>query len=244
MILEFDLGNTRGKWRLRDESAIVIRGVTSYESFEAIGTQLAGFKRAIKKVWVASVIDPAVEHLLSDWCLSCLQIKPVFARSSGDYFDVTNGYEDPSRLGVDRWLGIIAGYRYLRKSFLLVSFGTAVTVDLVTKEGRHEGGFIAPGLNLMLGSLRQKTYQVEMSYDGIFHLAPGTSTTAAVYGAITAMLIGLIENGRKQSQDDDVELIFTGGDAANILPFYPRAHCMPDLVLDGLVYALDNSRLE
>jgi type III pantothenate kinase len=248
MIFELDMGNTRCKWRLRNEGGIVVRDSLPISSlFHDLEAQLAVFKNEIRKVWVASVVDPMLEDTFSEWCINYLALTPEFARTAPGCRGVSNGYKEPMALGVDRWLGIIACYQLTRRACLLASFGTATTVDIVSKDGEHAGGFIAPGLNLMLDSLEDKTRRVKVNRDSIcLDLMPGKTTTDAVYGAVTAMFAGLIDNGIKQLQskapDAGFDIIFTGGDAQKFLPFYPRAIYMPDLVLDGLAYVLDNSR--
>lgn len=248
MILEVDLGNTRCKWRLRNGKDSVARGsLFISEPFNALASDLEGFRSQIKYVWVASVIEPELEQAFIQWSVDYLSITPGFARTTDICMGVINGYREPHRLGVDRWLGMVACFQRIQKAFLLVSFGTAVTVDIVLENGRHAGGFIAPGLNLMLDSLQQKTHQVKADrHWERLSLLPGASTTDAVYAAVTAMLVGLIENGLTQSRNlaphAEFDVIFAGGDAHKMLPFYPRAQYMPELVLDGLAYILDNSR--
>lgn len=248
MILEFDLGNTRFKWRLRRESKIADRGsLHASDSFSELEPILEAYREQIKQVWVASVVGNIIEQSLSRWSESYLSIAPEFARSEKSCRGVTNGYDEPQQLGVDRWLSIVACYQQINKAFLLVSFGTAMTADIVLQNGRHAGGFIAPGLNLMLDSLQQKTHQIVLDRNsGLFGLRPGTSTTGAVYAAVMAMLGGLVENGIRQLQiaapNIEFDIVFAGGDAQRALPFYPQAQLKPELVLDGLAYVLDNPR--
>lgn len=248
MIFELDMGNTRCKWRLRNEEVVIVRDSLPISgSFQELEVGLAAFRNDIRKVWVASVVDQMRENTFSQWCIEYLALTPEFARTGTECMGVFNGYEEPMRLGVDRWLGIVASYQFSHRAFLLASFGTAATLDLVNKDGTHVGGFIAPGLNLMLDSLQHKTRRVHINRDSAcLGLTPGRTTTDAVYGAAAAMYAGLVENGIKQLQsralNDEFDIIFTGGDAQKFLPFYPQAKNMPDLVLDGLAYVLDNSR--
>lgn len=248
MILEFDLGNSRCKWRLRDRREIILRGaMLNKDSFDQLESQLADVRNKIKEVRVASVVGFDRENALIRWSEAFFGVTPMFARTNASCGRVRNGYTDPARLGVDRWLGIIAGYQHTQGNFIVVSFGTAITVDLVIKDGGHAGGFIAPGIALMLDSLRQKTHQVKPGEcPSIFDLSPGRSTVDAVNSAVVAMLLGLIENGLEQlrelAPDEELAIIFTGGDARRILPFYPQAQHLQDLVLDGLAYIFDNPK--
>lgn len=248
MILEFDLGNTRCKWRLRDADNIVIRGhLLTTESFSRLDLLLDLYRPLIKRIWVVSVVGKDIEQSFMDWCQSSVGVDPEFARPSEFCAGAVNGYSEPSRLGADRWVGIVGGYNRLRNTFILVSFGTAVTVDLVLQNGKHVGGFIAPGINLMLDSLRHGTYQVVLGKDPeAFSLQPGLTTAAAVYAALAAMMSGLIENALVRLSEIDplhhAEIIFTGGDSSQFLPLYPRAQQISDLVLDGLGYFFNESK--
>ena len=73
-----------------------------------------------------------------------------------------NGYDHPTRLGVDRWVALIgARHRILARGaprpMLVVMVGTAVTVDALDTEGRFLGGLILPGFGLMLRALEMGT---------------------------------------------------------------------------------------
>ena len=248
MILEFDLGNTRFKWRLRREREIASRGfLHASGSFSELESILEIYGRQIKRVWVASVVGNTIEQSLSSWSESYLSVTPEFARSESICGGVTNGYDEPRQLGVDRWLSIVACYQQTKKAFLLATFGTAITVDIVLENGKHVGGFIAPGFSLMLDSLQQKTRQIILDqHSELLELRPGTSTTEAVYAAVTAMLSGLVENSVRQLQiiapSIEFDVVFAGGDAQRALPFYPQAQLKSELVLDGLAYALENPK--
>lgn len=248
MILEFDLGNTRCKWRVRDEGNLMVRGVQPIkDSFTRLDASLISYRASIREVRCASVVGADIEQRLISWCQSTLQILPVFARADSICAGVVNGYIEPARLGVDRWVGIVCAYNYLQTAFILVSFGTAVTVDLVLRDGRHVGGFIAPGAKLMLDSLMSGTCRVVTDKDfSPLNLQPGVTTNEAVQAALAAMLVGLIENGLAQlyqlEPQAQVNVVFTGGDAEKFLSFYPGAWQMPDLVLDGLAYVFNDPK--
>jgi type III pantothenate kinase len=59
---------------------------------------------------------------------------------------------------VDRWVGLIgAHHEHPGKDICLVGLGTAMTIDLLSADGRHFGGCIVPGPRLMIESLLEHT---------------------------------------------------------------------------------------
>jgi type III pantothenate kinase len=245
MILEVDMGNTRLKWRIRDQQVIIAKGAIPIEApLDSLINNLGGYSSAIDAVIVASVVGDLLEQSFSEWSLNCLKLRPVFLRSEAICGSVRNGYRQPAMLGVDRWLGIVAAYRLVGNTCIVVSCGTAVTVDLVACDGQHLGGFIAPGLSLMLDSLVSKTRQIKVDGDiPVLSLSPATSTSDAIHSACAAMLTGLVNNGvqqlRELDQNNEPEIIFTGGDAGKLRSFYPQARLIPDLVMEGFTCVLE-----
>ena len=104
-------------------------------------------------------------------------------------------YRDPATFGLDRYLNLLAAARHYGTPALVVSAGTAVTLDWLDHHGAHAGGCIFPGLQMMHEALLQGA-------DGIHATAgQGTvlarSTAAGVAGGIatgwTAGVQGLID---------------------------------------------------
>jgi type III pantothenate kinase len=247
MFLEIDMGNTRIKWRLRDGALVLERGFFDTKGkLEELEQALWAYSNQVRVVWVASVVNDDQERKLSEWVARFFSVKPVFARSCASVGVVKNGYSNPALLGVDRWLSILAAYNLLRRACIVLSFGTAATVDVIDRFGNHLGGFIAPGLALMVESLVSGTHRISIGeLEGDLNEGLGVSTSSAVCGGCTSMLMGLIDNAirqlRKVSGDDPFDLVFAGGDAARLMPFYPHAQLINDLVLDGLGYAMQGS---
>lgn len=243
MILDIDMGNTRLKWRIRNGQDKLAQGFIGIEEpLELLVERLQPYSEGIKTILVASVVGELLRQRLENWSISYLGLKPEFAQAGAVCGLVRNGYREPLSLGVDRWLMIIAAYYRVNGACIVVSCGTAVTVDLIGCNGEHMGGYIAPGLNLMQAALTSGTRQIELDHPlDALNLAPGLATAEAVYAACAAMLTGLIDNSVRQmgafAQEHHFEMILTGGDADKLMSFYPQARLIPDLVLDGLAYA-------
>ena len=66
MILEVDMGNTRLKWRIRDQQAIIAKGAIPIEApFDSLINSLGRYSSAIETVIVASVVGDLLEQSLT-----------------------------------------------------------------------------------------------------------------------------------------------------------------------------------
>ena len=241
MILQFDMGNTRTKWRLQSDGITVVRGaLEGFADFSSLSGRLNTF--AVDKIWVASVVAPSRNEALSVWAQKTFGVSPRFAYSCAEFGAVKNGYSIPQRLGVDRWLAMVAAFKYVCGACVVVDCGSAITVDLLNANGIHLGGYIAPGLLQMQRSLALNTYAVDIE-GSLNGSSPGRDTKSAVLAGQSAMVIGLINQatGELAQADPHPELVLTGGDSGWLTQVFPDARFIPDLVFDGLesVFALN-----
>ncbi len=70
---------------------------------------------------------------------------------------IANLYKNPRQVGIDRLLNAFAGYALYKQELIVLDFGTAITFDLISKKGEYLGGIIAPGIEITLEALFQKT---------------------------------------------------------------------------------------
>lgn len=228
------MGNTRTKWRLRNDGGTVVRGeLDGSACFSSLSCQIEEF--LVDQVWVASVVAPSRNEALNVWAKEMFGVLPRFARSQAEFGAVKNGYSMPQRLGVDRWLAMLAAFNYVRGPCVVVDCGSAITVDLLDARGMHLGGYIAPGLVQMQRSLALNTYAVDIegSPGGP---SPGKDTQSAVLAGQTAMLMGLIQQATAElvRLGQSPELVLTGGDSRGLNQVFPGARFISDLVFDGL----------
>ena len=162
MILDLDIGNTLSKWRLKDAESSEIRSrgaVWTREEWRP-GADIPDLD-VVEAVRISSVARAAV--LEETVALLRRRVRHVHvARSTHEALGVVNGYEEPGRLGVDRWMGALAGYQ-LAGGCCAVDCGSAITIDFVLPGGSHLGGFIIPGLRLMKESLKLGTRNVAIA---------------------------------------------------------------------------------
>jgi type III pantothenate kinase len=240
MILDIDLGNTRLKWRETMEGAR--QPPSSAIAVSAITNELTlGLSERPRRVRVASVRGPHVDQQLISWCNHHFGLVPEFARSTAVAGGVTNGYDFPQLLGVDRWIAMLAAYQVMRTAVIIFDFGTAITADAIDESGCHLGGVIGPGLCLMSESLRSNTGLVRSADQSTRTISAGRNTNAAVAAGVLGAAVGLAkEVWTALAQKSGARLaLVTGGDAIEVAPQlnFPT-QIAPDLVLDGLAVAV------
>lgn len=248
-VLELDLGNTRLKWRVLRGGAMCDQGFLVRRDYQDLSSCLAvlrlglerlGFKGGLSCVRIASVASALVNQELALWLREELDLTAEFAKVSRECAGVVNGYEDYERLGVDRWLAVLAAQRLAPSGVCVVDCGSAVTLDFVLGD-RHLGGYIVPGLRLMNSALFGSTDGVKVEAEGLAGssaLVLGRNTAQAVNLGLPAMVAGFVaESVRRFEREHQVTpcVILTGGDAEVVSGHLDGVFLYrPDLVLDGL----------
>jgi type III pantothenate kinase len=247
-ILEVDMGNTRSKWRLREGLAVLARGVCGSEKFpdHVLSAHPWVVSKSVEKILLASVCEEAVcERAIS--ALGLLIQAPLtrIHTTAQSLQGVRCAYVQPASLGVDRWLAVLAAYGRrdaVASGVMVVSCGTAVTMDFVRADGVHEGGYILPGLCMMRDALLSGTGRIrfEITAFGLNRM-PGDSTVSAVHNGAVHAVLSTLERSRVECEKrwgGRVELWLTGGDAAWLCDGVEKpCRYVEDLVLDGLQYA-------
>jgi type III pantothenate kinase len=155
--------------------------------------------------------------------------------------------DNPAETGSDRVLNVAAAYEQIGKACVVVDAGTALTVDLCNDAGEFVGGAIAPGANVMLDALHEKTAKLPRVPLAVPAGAYGTNTTTAiqhgVFNGIRGMVKELVEN-YAGTLGTWPELIATGGDAAVLFDGWELVHAIsPDLTLYGIALAYTEHHL-
>jgi type III pantothenate kinase len=255
MNLEIDMGNTRFKWRLKDGEKIIASGsddnknIFDHASFNHVFATIEKYQPS--KVGVASV-SGACKELLNTWCQHKWHIEPQYLTVSEEDLGVINGYIIAEQMGVDRWLAMLAAYSVIgHQACLVVDSGSACTIDMILADGRHLGGYIVPGVQLMRKALFRDTDRVkldEVSYDSA--MSPGKTTQQAVSSGLWMMQLGLVNLSLERLLSEGAVkpyVLFTGGNGEQLLNLFngerlagsqnrlvSKVEFNSDLVLDGI----------
>jgi type III pantothenate kinase len=239
--LQLDVGNSASKWRLVQEGEVVARGV--YRAEDQPSTEaLLQCAQTLQQIWVASVAGREAEQSLANTLAQRWGVKAWFARSTASCSGLRNSYEEPERMGVDRWLAMLAAWKRLQGRVCVVDAGSALTCDLVSADGQHEGGYIIPGPTLMERALLLDTERVRFAEDAEYTLAPGVSTAQAVRHGIALAQAGALALAMERDDILPSQLLFCGGWGETLMSLLDRGGSyLPDLVFEGLEIAALNT---
>jgi len=237
-----DLGNSRVKWaswrdgRLGEQHAAAYAG-WSVEDWERTLFAEPGIERVF-----AARVGGGPDAAALDAAARRATAHPVtFVATAAEAGGVRNAYPDPGLLGVDRWLAVIAAYARVGGACCVADVGTAATVDGVDADGRHLGGFIVPGPDLMMRAL----------WRGTADLATHTATSGAAAGSpfadntrdaiergcrlAVAALVDRSVREMTRRTGTEPRVLLTGGAAPAVAGLLETAaENVPDLVLRGL----------
>lgn len=159
MIALFDIGNTHthiglaDSQRVRRQADIPTQGWTSGE-----GELLASgfFKgKSLNGAALCSVVPQSTPRVVN-YVQAALGV-PCFVLTAQTVRGIGINYPAPRTIGPDRLANAVAVKARFGAPSVVVDFGTAVTFDVVDRNGDYAGGVIAPGLSVMTDYLHEKT---------------------------------------------------------------------------------------
>lgn len=158
--------------------------------------------------------------------------------------------DNPKEVGTDRVANALAAYAAYGCGCIVVDFGTTTLVDVISAKGEFLGGAIAPGIDLAVEALAQRTVTLRK----VELLPPrsvvGKNTVEALQSGIlygfAGQVDGLVSRVRREVpgfDGDAVAVIATGylaplvfGECATL------QHHEPTLTLDGLRLVYERQR--
>ena len=238
-MLLVDLGNSFIKWGIKNNTGLTFGKAFPHKagrpdpSIEILWGELDKPDRVV----VANVAGEEMGAKLRDWLVRKWQIQVEFVKPQAEAFGVLNGYENPLKLGVDRWVGLVGLRHHYDLPACLVDCGTAITLDFLDLKGVHRGGLIMPGLSLMKRSLQAGTHGIE-TFGSNTGNSLGDNTGTAIVNGILCAASGFVDRGfndlipKCKSQP---VLVFTGGDGQSVAEqFSVPSVYDPGLIVKGL----------
>lgn len=224
MILLFDIGNTNIVMGICENKQIVKTfryvtdsSLTNDDYFQKIDISIKNYKN-----------DYTIEGAI----ISCVvsQLDKVFASMIDKYFNIKakivgpglkSGLkiklENPKELGADLLCDGVAAYEKFKETSIIVDMGTATKLVVVNDKKEFLGGAICAGLKGSLKSLINSTSKLSTPTIEVPDRIVCNETLACIQSGIVfghiAMIEGLISKIKKELNNENINVILTGGNS-------------------------------
>jgi len=241
MVLLFDIGNTNTHIGLADDRRVTKHANISTPAWfsgaaEKLVKRFVG-RAGLEGAALCSVVPRVTPHVRRTvrqlWNLNALELTLKTLRALGV------DYPKPDTIGEDRLANAVAARRHFGTPVVVVDFGTAVTFDVVNRDGNYAGGVIAPGLAAMTDYLHEKTALLPRIKIHEIKTSIGKSTEEAMLvGAVhgyRGLVRELIAELKRELKVKRLPVVATGGYATLMASKLPEISAVePNLTLEGL----------
>jgi type III pantothenate kinase len=145
----------------------------------------------------------------------------------------------PSEVGSDRLVNALGALAHYSPPLIVVDSGTAITLDVIGREGAFEGGVIAPGVHLSMEALHAAAAKLPRIALQRPRRVVGDDTVSAIQSGVfwghVALIEGMIAR-IKAERNEPMTVVATGG-VASLFRDATSAidHFDPDLTIRGLL---------
>lgn len=228
MLLCIDVGNThivlglkdgdtwRHQWRVHtdvrrtaDEYAVIFRQLV--RSHDIAPEAITGAIVSTVVPYLSPAISRSVEQTFG-----CKPLEVTNATPLG----MEIRYKNPGEVGADRIVNAVAAKEKFGAPCIIVDLGTAVTLDVVSREGHYEGGVIMPGIEVSADALFQRTARlpritIERPAQ-VLGRTTSESIQSGLFWGIVFAIDGLIE-GLWKELGYQTKVISTGGRGGDLV---------------------------
>ncbi len=249
MLLAIDAGNTNIKFALFDGLTIKARWRIATDA-RRTGDEYAvwllqllaleGFTKDDVTDVIISTVVPRALHNLQVLASKYFGLEALVAGRAPVSWGLELDVDEPQNVGADRACNATAAHAGHEGDLIVISFGTATTVDHVSATGAYKGGIIAPGINLSLDALVSAAAKLPRiaieapESPSVIGKTTQSQMLIGIYWGYVAMIEGLIAR-MKAEIGKPVKVVATGGLA---VLFQQHAHLFDavdgDLTLRGL----------
>ena len=193
---------------------------------------------------VLTSVVPQITGALAECARHYTGKKPVIV-SPDIRTGLTMGVDEPRAVGKDRLVDAAYAAANFPLPVITVDLGTATTFNVIRENSVFCGGAIAPGLDMGLGALSERTAQLPRLDLQIPKRIIGRNTEECILSGtivgMAAMLDGMVQRIEAEL-GSPATLILTGGAARFVEPLVLHPHIYdPNLLLKGLAFLCERN---
>ena len=195
--------------RTADEYAILTRQLLEMNGIE---------RGRIQAIVLGSVV-PALTTVMDDAMLRAVGMR-AFIVTHAVRLPVRNLYAKPGEVGVDRLANAAGGIARYGAPLLVVDLGTAVTIDVISRDHEYLGGAILPGIEMSAEALSRRTARLPLAAPRCPDQAIGRTSVESIRSGIMHGLVGAIDHLIDLTWDQlgyRTDVVATGGHSSTIL---------------------------
>ena len=225
MLLTIDVGNTNTVFgvfegeKLKTHWRVQTRvGATSDEYMGSLATMfgLRGLDRGQVRHAALACVVPPLQDVIVEALVDFLDVGPLVV-GPGVRTGMPLLLDNPKEVGADRVANAVAAYDACKKACIVVDFGTAITLDMISSRGEYLGGAIAPGIQISVEALHRAAAKLPK----VPLLRPrkvvGKNTEESIQSGVifgyASMVDGMIERMLRELGIEDFRIFATGGHA-------------------------------
>lgn len=214
MNLIIDIGNNSAKLYLFNGEQMILHTRTKENFMEQLTDWQSSYD--IKKTIVSTVVDitPQQKKAIESGN------KPILWFNSQTPLPIGIKYRTPHTLGSDRLAAAVgAASQAPGRNLMIIDAGSAITIDIVDKEGNFLGGNIAPGINMRLKALHTFTSRLPLVKKEGDTPAHGYDTETAIRSGVIRGICHEIDGyiNEYREKNGDVFVFLTGGDEKTLI---------------------------
>lgn len=218
--LLLDGGNSRLKWAWVEQGKIVRMQAAHYRDLAALEQDWQAYAQPHTQIMGSAVCGEEKKQKVQ----AALPQHIVWLGSMAQAAGIHNHYRHVEEHGADRWFNALGSRKFTQNACVVVSCGTAVTIDALTANNHYLGGMIMPGFHLMRESLLRRTAQLNRP-EGSWYAFPTTTANAIATGmadAVCGALMLMHARLKERSEGRAVDIVITGGGAGKIARALPE----------------------
>lgn len=238
--LLLDGGNSKLKWAWVEQGQIRHQGKAAYADLHTLAQDWQRHGDGTLRIVGSAVCGAAKQALVARQ----LPLPVEWLGSMPQALGIRNHYRNPAEHGADRWFNILGSRRYSQQACVVVSCGTAVTVDALTVDNHYLGGSILPGFHLMKEAMAERTANLNRPLGRAYPFATTTPNALAsgITDAVCGALLLMHQRLRDRTPGGVVDVVVTGGGALRVVQGLPaqfgldnRIEIVDNLVIYGLL---------